>query len=196
MKKLILLTSFLISILAFGETPMYKPAGLYVYNKEILLTKKRTAETVGHTTAEGQKRIVLLKKDGFFCVRKNQTNTICQKIETNLEIPAYVKNAVDNHLKQAVFNFSGTGEAVITHDGADTEWMVYEDVFLGNYKIDVYKLVHTKNERWFAVFPVSQEQGIGNIEIKNQETLLYPVTLETQVDGQTVAFFVTATFSK
>jgi hypothetical protein len=195
-KKIILLACLVFSSWVLATEPLYKPAGLYVYNKEVLVTKKRTAETASHVSADGITRIKNLKSAGFICVRKNQTLSICQKIETNLETPDFVQKSVDNYLGMGSFTFSGTGDATVVHDGASTEWLVYEDVLLGNYKINVYKIVKTNQNSWYAAFPISDEQGIANIEIKNQNTLALPLTLESKINGQTVAYFITATFKK
>lgn len=196
MKKILFFVSFLISSALFAEAPLYRPVGAFTYNKEVLLKKKRTAETTSHMTAEGQERIKELKKLGFICVRKNQQVSICQKTETNLETPAFIQKSVDNYLANAKFIFSGTAEAVLSYDGANTEWMVREDVLMGNHKVDLYKIVKTFNGPWFIVFPVSEEQGIANMELVNNEQLGLPLTMESKIDGQTVAFFITATFVK
>jgi hypothetical protein len=177
-----------------GATLDFRPVGLYTYNNEVLITKKRTAETASHTSTDGMARINILKASGFTCVRKNQTTSICQKIETNVSTPEFIQKSVDDYLKNGSFHFSGAGEPSIIHDGASTEWMVYEDVLLGNYKINVYKIVKTNQNTWYAAFPVSNEQGIANIEIESNQKLKLPLVLESKINGQTVAHFITAAF--
>lgn len=195
MKTLFLLGFSLISSLAFAEaTPEFRPSGVYNYSKEVFLTKKRTAETTSHISTEGQARIKLLKKEGFTCIRKSQQETICQKTETSFpETPTFIQTAVDNYLAGFSFNFSGIGEPFIVFDGANTEWMVYEDVYLGKKKVEMFKIVKTP-EGWFASFPVSQEQGIGTLNIDSNDKLGLPLTLQTKENGQTVGYFIKAMF--
>lgn len=194
MKTFLLLACLALTTTAFAANPDFRPVGLYTYNNEVSITKKRTAETAVHTTADGSARIKILKEAGFTCVRKNQTSSICQKIETNISTPDFIQKSVDDYLKNGSFNFSGTGEPTVVHDGASTEWMVYEDVLLGNYKISVFKIVKTNQNAWFAAFPVSDEQGIANIEIESNHKLKLPLVLESKSNGQTVAYFITAAF--
>lgn len=194
MKKIILLSLVLLSTLTFGEELLYRPTGTYTYSKEVILTKKRTAETVGHLSSTGVERIKNLKKNGFVCIRKSQKETICQKTETRFnETPDFIQKAVDDYLMNAKFTFSGTGEPTIVFDGANTEWLVYEDVYLGSKKIDVYRITKTP-DAWFLSFPVSEDQGIGNMEIESNNRLGLPLTMQNKVDGQTIGYFIKAIF--
>lgn len=196
MKQFLFLTFLSLSFSAFAQMPEFRPVGKYSYTNEVLLTKKRTAETVGHLTPVGMERIRELKKDGFMCVRKNQKDSICQKTENNLETPEFIQAAIDNYLEKAKFTFTGTAEPEIFHDGSSTEWLVNEVVMLGNKKVNMFKIVRTSDNRWFVSFPVTAEQGIGNMEIFSNEKLGLPLTLQGSDKAQTIAYFITAVFTK
>ena len=194
MKKITLLAFAMLSTLAFGEELLYRPTGTYSYSREVVLTKKRTAETLNHITTEGQARIKELKKTGFTCIRKSQKESICQKTETDFpSTPDFIQNAVDDYLKKAQFSFAGTGEPTIVFDGANTEWLVYEDVYLGSKKINVYRITKTP-DGWFLSFPVSEDQGIGNMNLESNNRLGLPLTMQTKENGQTVGYFIKAIF--
>lgn len=196
MKKLIITVCLMMCTLVMAEETLLRPIGHYQYNSVIEITKKRTAETVDHTNASGMARMNALKKLGFSCFRKNQIKSICQKIEGSQNTPDYVQKAVDDYLKSGSISFSGMGDPVVVHDGASTEWLIYEDVMIGNFKLEVYKLVKNNKGQWFASFPVSEEQGIANVEIKSDDNIALPLILESKPAGQTVAFFVSANFVK
>lgn len=182
------------SLSVFAQSPEFRPVGEYGYTKEVFLTKKRTAETASHLTPAGMARIKELKSAGFMCVRKNQKDSICQKTENNLETPEFIQTAVDNYLESAKFTFSGTSEPEIFHDGSSTEWLVNEVVMLGNKKVNMFKIVRTSDNMWFVSFPVTAEQGIGNMEIFSNEKLGLPLTLQGSDKAQTIAYFITAIF--
>lgn len=196
MKKLFIIVSILLCSGLWAQDEILRPSGTYKYNLQATVTKKRSAETVNHTTPAGVERMNALKKIGFFCIRKNQVNSICQKLESQQSTPEYVQAAVDKYLNNGSFFFAGDGEAVIVHDGASTEWLIHEDVMIGSYKLNVYKLVKNNKGQWYAAFPVSDEQGIANIEIKSTAHIGLPLILESKQSGQTVAYFVTAHFVK
>lgn len=196
MKKLTLLLSIIMCSGVWAQVEILRPTGTYQYNSQVEVTKKRSAETVNHTTPPGVERMNALKKSGFSCIRKNQINSICQKIEAQQSTPEFVQNAVDKYLNNGSFFFAGDGDAVIVHDGASTEWLIHEDVIIGSYKLNVYKLVKNNKGQWYAAFPVSDEQGIANIEIKSVQEIGLPLILESKINGQTVAYFVTAHFKK
>lgn len=194
MKNFFLFSFILISSSVFANNPL-RPVGNYDYTGTIHLNKKRTAETVPHSTNDGLARMTELKKTGFNCVRKNQKVSICQKIETTFDsIPDAIQKAVDKYLANAEFFFPGDGEPIIVHDGADTEWMVYEDILIGKNKINAYKIVRKKDARWYISLPVSTEQGIGVLELHSLRKIALPLTLESKIEGQTIAHFLTADF--
>lgn len=196
MKQFLFFSSLILSFSTMAAMPEFRPSGEYNYTREVLLTKKRTAETTSHMTEAGKARIKELKKDGFMCVRKNQTDSICQKNENNLETPDFIQTAVDNYLRTAKFIFSGTAEPQIFHDGSSTEWLVNEIVMLGNKKVEMFKIVKTADNLWFVSFPVSNEQGIGNMEIFSNDRLGLPLTLQGSNKAQTIAYFITAVFNR
>ena len=196
MKLFITFSLFLFSLSTLAQTPLFRPVGEFLYTKEVLLTSMRTAESVSHISTEGKSRIKELKSDGFICVRKNQQLSICQKIEKNLETPDFIQNAVNEYLQKAKFSFSGNGTPEIIHDGANTEWLISETVMLGNKKIEMYKIIKTADDLWFASFPVSNEQGIGNMQIFSDERLGLPLTLQGKNTTQTISYFITAIFNR
>lgn len=194
MKNLIFASLFLLSSTAFSSTPI-RPIGTFKYTKEIKLNKKRSAETVSHETTPGKERISELKNIGYICVRKNQKVSICQKTETSFDtVPDYLQKAADEYLVKARFIFPGDGEPTIVHDGSDTEWMVYEEVFIGSAKVNAYKIVRKKDDKWYVSLPVSSEQGIGVLELYSENELALPLTVERKENGQTVGYFFTAGF--
>ncbi len=194
MKKILLFCFVLTSTLAFGEELLYRPVGTYSYSKEVILKLKRTAETVGHLTDEGQARIKELRHTGFICIRKNQKESICQKSETDFPVtPAFIQKLVDEYLAHAKFIFPGTGEPKVVFDGANTERLVYEDAFLGSKKIDVYKITKTPEE-WFLSFPISEDQGIGNMTLESNHRLGLPLTMQSKENSQTIGYFIKAIF--
>lgn len=194
MKYFILLTSLIFCTGIYAEDEILRPIGIFQYKSLVEVTKKRTAETVSHTSAQGIECIKNLKKIGFTCIRKNQINSICQKIESLQSTPTFVQKAVDDYLKNASISFAGTGMAEVVHDGASTEWLIREVVMIGSFKLDIYKLVKNNKGAWFAVFPVSEEQGIANVEVLTRNHIGLPLILETKEAAQTVAYFVTAHF--
>lgn len=196
MKFILFCSLVTLSFRAMANTPEFRPSGEYSYTKEVILTKKRTAETVSHTTPVGIERIKELKKDKFTCVRKNQKDSICQKVENNLETPEFIQVAVDDYLEKAKFIFAGTAEPQIFHDGSSTEWIVNEAVMLGNKKVEMFKITKTANNLWFVSFPVSDEQGIGNMEIFSNDKLGLPLTLQGSNNSQTIAYFITGIFNR
>ena len=196
MKKLFIIVCFMICTTVMAEDTLLRPIGHFQYNSVLEITKKRTAETVNHTNTPGIARIDALKKLGFSCFRKNQITSICQKIEGTQNTPDFIQTAVDDYLKNGSITFSGMGDPVVVHDGASTEWLIYEDVMIGSYKLNVYKLVKNNKGQWFASFPVSEEQGIANVEVKSETNIGLPLILESKPAGQTVAYFVTANFVK
>lgn len=192
MKNLIVLVSLVITTHAFASVPL-RPVGTFEYTGQVKLNKKRTAETVSHITA--QDRIQALKKLGFLCVRKNQQVSVCQKTETVFDgVPDYLQRAADVYLAKAKFVFPGDGEAYVVHDGSDTEWMIYEEAFIGGKKISAYKIVRKKDGNWYVSLPVSSEQGIGVLELYSESELALPLTVERKEEGQTVGYFFTAGF--
>lgn len=194
MKNLIFTSLLLVSTSTFASD-FLRPAGQYTYNKVIKLNKKRSAETVSHETTPGQDRIRDLKKLGFICVRKNQKVSICQKTETNFETaPEFLQKAANDFLGNASFTFAGDGEPYIVHDGSDTEWMVYEEVLIGKNRVNAFKIVKTKENKWYISLPVSDEQGIGVLELHSEKEIALPLTVERKEDGQTVGYFFTANF--
>lgn len=189
-----LIASLVLSPVFAAETPI-RPIGTYQYHQEMTLTKKRTAETISHILPEGQERIKVLKKAGFTCIRKSQKDSICSKIVTKFDsVPSFIQEAVDKYLKNALFTFPGTGEAIMVHDGAATEWQVREDVMIGNFKVEVFKIVRDNKGEWFITLPVSNEQGIGVLELHSDKEIGLPLTLVRKEEGQTVGYFITAIF--
>jgi hypothetical protein len=200
-KKFLFILSFTFtSVFGFDlQVPelLYRPVGKYLYQNDIQITKKRTAETVSHMSSDGQNRIKQLKKNGFFCVRKNQIDSICQKNELNVNpIPDYVQNAVDQYFHGAELFFPGVVIPELTFDGATQEWFVRETILIGKGKVDMYKIVNTNDEikKWYLTLPISENNGIGLIEIKNQSTLAIPLVLQAKSEGQTVGYFIDAQF--
>lgn len=196
MKNFFILSFFIFSFSAFAQSPRFRPVGDFLYTKEVLLTSKRTAESVSHVSSQGIARIKELKSDGFMCIRKNQQISICQKTQKNLETPDFIHTAVDNYLENAKFSFSGTGSPEIIHDGANTEWLISELVVLGNKKIEMYKIIKMANGSWFASFPVTSKQGIGTMEIFSDERLGLPLTLQGNNKTQTISYSITAIFNR
>jgi hypothetical protein len=195
MKNLIIATLVLFTTQTFASD-FIRPVGEFAYTKVIKLNKKRTAETVSHETAPGQERIRDLKKTGFICVRKNQKVSICQKTENNFDaIPLFLQKAADDFLANAHFIFPGDGEPQMVHDGSDTEWLIHEDVMIGKNKVTAFKVVRKKDNKWYVSLPVSDEQGIGVLELYSEKEIALPLTVERKEDGQTVGYFFTANFS-
>ncbi len=177
--------------------PLYRPIGLYQYQNDIQITKKRTAETVSHQTNEGQVRIKELKRSGFICVRKNQIDSICQKNEFLIHpIPDFVQKAVDQYFQDGEMNFPGTAIPALTFDGATQEWFLRETIKIGSGKVEMYKIVNTNDQvkRWFLSLPISETNGIGLIEIKNQNLLAIPMVLQSKSNNQTIGYFIDAYF--
>ncbi len=196
MKKLIFLALLSLSSRTFSQELIYHPVGNFAYNHEVKITKKRSAETVIRDSNEGSARIKELKKNGYSCIRKDQVKSLCTKTETNLPTPEFIQVAVDNYLEGIVFTFPGTGEPTIIFDGANTEWLVQEDVMLGNKKVGMYKITKTFDGPWYISFPVSEEQGIGTLNLESNEHLGLPLTLERKENGQTAGYFITASLKK
>lgn len=177
--------------------PLYRPIGRYVYQNEIQITKKRTAETVSHISNEGQSRIKQLKKSGFICIRKSQSESVCQKNELNVNpIPEFIQQAVDQYFQNAWLYFPGVVVPELTFDGATQEWFVRERIQIGSGKVDMYKIVNSNDEvkRWYLTLPVSETNGIGLIEIKNQALLAIPMILQSKSDEQTIGYFIDVHF--
>lgn len=194
MKSLILTSLLSISSLSFAGT-FIRPVGTFTYTKHLQLNKKRTAETISHLTSSGQERIQVLKKDGFLCVRKNQQLSICQKTESGFTgVPAFLQKAADDFLANAKFVFPGEAEPVIVHDGSNTEWLIQEEASIGNTKINAYKIVHTKDDKWYVSLPMNNEQGISILELYSDTELLFPLTVERKENAQTVGYFFTSQF--
>lgn len=196
MKKIVFFALILLSSLVFSQELTFRPVGVFSYNQEVRITKKRSAETVSRETTEGNARIKELKRIGFSCIRKDQVKSLCTKTETNLPTPEFIQTAVDNYLDGIAFTFSGTGEPTIIFDGANTEWLVQEEVLLGNKKIPMYKITKTFDGPWYVTFPVSEEQGVGTLNLESNDHLGLPLTLEKKENGQTIGYFITAAFKK
>lgn len=90
---------------------------------------------------------------------------------------------VDKYLKNALFTFPGTGEAIMVHDGSATEWQIKEDVMIGIFKVEVFKIVRDNKGDWFITLPISEEQGIGVLELHSDKEIRLPLTLERKEDG-------------
>ncbi|MBC7428519.1 MAG: hypothetical protein H7336_07910 [Bacteriovorax sp.] len=54
----------------------------------------------------------------------------------------------------------------------------------------------TFNGPWYVTFPISDEQGIGTLNLESNDHLGLPLTMEQKVDGQTIGYFLTAAFKK
>ncbi|MBC7711919.1 MAG: hypothetical protein H7177_01170 [Rhizobacter sp.] len=196
MKKIIFFTLMSLCSMAFSSELTYHPVGLFSYNNEVTLTKKRSAETVSLVTAEGAARIKDLKNSGYICIRKNAQTSLCTKTENNLPTPDFIQAAVDKYLIGVTFTFPGTGVPTVVFDGANTEWMVTEVVMLGKIRVPMYKITKTFDGPWYVTFPVSDEQGIGTLNLVNNDELGLPLTMEQKVNGQTIGYFITATLKK
>lgn len=196
MKKLLFLISMSFCSLAFTQELTLRPVGVFSYNNKVTINKKRTAETVSRITTDGEARIKDLKKSGFSCIRKDQEKSLCTKIETNLKTPDFIQVAVDKYLCGISFTFPGTGEPSIIFDGANTDWLVVEDVMLGNKRVGMYRITKTFNGPWYVTFAVSEDQGIGILNLISNEQLDFPLVLEQKENGQTIGYFISATLQK
>lgn len=196
MNKLIFLVMLTVCSQVLGQELTFHPVGKFTYNQEVKITKKRSAETVSRETVDGNARIKELKKNGYSCIRKDQVKSLCTKIETDLPTPEFIQIAVDNFMGRATFTFPGTGEPTLIFDGANTEWLIQEVVLLGNKKVGMYKITKTFNGAWYVTFPVSEEQGIGTLNLLSNDHLSLPLTLEKKENGQSVGYFITASLKK
>lgn len=193
MKVTIFLTVFYFCFSALAAvTPELRPEGLYLYAGELLVSKKRSAISISHVNVEGQAKIKNYKRQNFICIRKNQKETICQKNEAVKETPEFAKLAVSNLLAGKTFEFSGTGQVELIHDGADTEWLVTEPVILAGAKIKLFKIIRQNNGIWAMSFPVSEEQGIANMYLYSNTSLGLPLILQRKEAELTVGYFLTA----
>lgn len=184
---------FLLSFKAVCEVmPDFRPQGVYHYNGEVKVTNKRSAVSISHMSTEGQAKIKSYKAQKFICIRKSQKETICQKNETINSVPEFAQTAVDNLLTGKHFIFPGTGYIELIHDGADTEWLVTEQIKIAGAKAEQYKIVRQNNGVWNLSFPVSGEQGIANMFLYSNQLLGLPLILQKKEAEFTVGYFLLA----
>lgn len=160
--------------LAAGATPLPElPTGLYQYQGQFMVHKKRDNQVVYWQTQEGAAELKLLKKNGYTCLRNRPTTYVCFKEESvEKPLPEFV-SGLGQKLNSFRIEFPTQYEKInLIHDGfSSQEWLVQEPYQINEKNLDLMKIVHNDSNRWYLVFPVDENQPVGILNYITQQQL-------------------------
>lgn len=194
-----LLTTFVLSHnLLASEFPYVLPSGQFNYKGVVETENIRVAETLLHSTSEGELRKKELRKQGFTCLRKNQQQTLCTLNKGPQPTPEYLQDAVMDKLSKLSIYLMKIENSPVSFQDNSTEhiFTVDADIKIGNKKISSYWFTHYyESGKNVVSFPVQAEMPFPYFEVVNDKLGVQMVYSE-KTNNQTIGYILKAWYER
>ncbi len=182
--------------MASDEPPISLPTGKHIFQGGLLKKFLRHSKNFNHNNKEDAIAIKDLKNKGYFCMRRSTVQTVCQLKETSFELPARTSELVAAKLKDYPIIFPESPEVEFSHHGSTTkEWMIHGPFYIGEKKLNVYRITQTYEGEIFIAFPVDEENPISFLTYHESLGLGFTMVLQsTDTDGWKNAYYFEALY--
>lgn len=185
------------SLWASDELPIKPPTGIYTHKGQLKARTLRKSKIFLHDDEDDFDMIHSLKKQGYTCIRRSTTQTICQLVTPFTEFPAGANEKTQSLLKGYSIQFPENYTTKLNYDsGPLREWLIYGDIIIGGVKLSVYRISIENTGSIAFSFPVDEENPIGILYDHGSEGLGFPLILQSKTeDGWTLAYYFDALYT-
>lgn len=170
------------------------PNGEKTYKENFIVHRIRHTEIVDHQTDAGQKRVKLLRKDGYSCLRNKPKTTKCWFDKFPETILPEVAPSIERAIGDLSIEFPMEYKNIeFSHDGSTTqEWIVSDPYKINGRLQSHFTIVRNDDDKWYFSFPIEEGQAIAYLNYYSADRLGLSMVANSKYENRIVSYFIEA----